>query len=679
MLWAKLSTAATITVGPILDSTGAEYTGAVIGDLTLRKHDGSSAAMASAATLTHVDNGHYTLVTTTGNMDTIGRLQIRCNKSTYQMPPVEIMVLPAAVYDTLITNGTLASTTSGRTIAVDSSGIGDANIQKILGTTSVGAAGYVAHDMAQAVPTSPTAGTVGEALLMMLNRLGRRGTAQAGTSTTITLDSGASATDNIYSTHSIKIISGTGSGQVANIASYVGSTKVATITRPGGGTWTTNPDNTSVFQIEAVPLAAVGYMLFTALTEGAAGRIAAAFQTMFNVASSVFTTASVNQTGDSYARIGAPAGASASADIASIKTDTGTTIPGRLPAALVSGRMDSSVGAMAANVVTAAAIADGAIDRATFAADTGLQSIRSNTAQAGGSTSITLDSGASASNSFYVNCLIILTGGTGAGQARFITAYVGSTKVASVSAWTTNPDSSTTFAIMGFDSVPGATAPTTAQITAAIFTDLMNGTDFNTAGSFGALVKANIDAATSSRMATYSQPTGFLAATFPAAIPDAAHYTNARGDLLANLDATISSRTKPADTQARVTLVDTVTTYTGNTPQTGDNYARLGAPAGASIAADIAAAEAFADRVVGRGTVGSASTTTSIVTSAMTPAGVHADQFKGRIVIFDRTTTTTALRGQATDITASSAASLPVLTVTALTDAPQAGDQFSIV
>ena len=43
-------------------------------------------------------------------------------------------------------------------------------------------------------------------------------------------------------------------------------------------------------------------------------------------------------------------------------------IQARLPAALVVGRMDSSVGAMAADVVTAAAIANGAIDAATFAA-----------------------------------------------------------------------------------------------------------------------------------------------------------------------------------------------------------------------------------------------------------------------------------------------------------------------
>lgn len=38
-----------------------------------------------------------------------------------------------------------------------------------------------------------------------------------------------------------------------------------------------------------------------------------------------------------------------------------------------------------------------------------------------------------------------------------------------------------------------------------------------------------------------------------------------------------------------VVLTDTVTTYTGNTPQTGDAFARLGAPVGASISADVAA------------------------------------------------------------------------------------------
>ena len=43
--------------------------------------------------------------------------------------------------------------------------------------------------------------------------------------------------------------------------------------------------------------------------------------------------------------------------------------------------------------------------------------------------------------------------------------------------------------------------------------------------------------------------------------------------------------------------VSTLTTYTGNTVQTGDAYARLGAPAGASVSADVAAAKTVVDAV----------------------------------------------------------------------------------
>ena len=84
-------------------------------------------------------------------------------------------------------------------------------------------------------------------------------------------------------------------------------------------------------------------------------------------------------------------------------------------------------------------------------------------------------------------------------------------------------------------------------------------------------------------------------------------------------------------------------------------------------------------RTVIRGTAAAGGTTTSLTPSALSPSGSAADQFKGRILIFDNDTTTAALRGQATDITASSAAALAVLTFTALTTAPASGDTFSIV
>lgn len=56
-----------------------------------------------------------------------------------------------------------------------------------------------------------------------------------------------------------------------------------------------------------------------------------------------------------------------------ILVDTGTTLDGRIPAALVSGRMDASVGAMAANVLTATAINADAITAAKVAADVGTE------------------------------------------------------------------------------------------------------------------------------------------------------------------------------------------------------------------------------------------------------------------------------------------------------------------
>src|SRR5688572_23052722 len=55
--------------------------------------------------------------------------------------------------------------------------------------------------------------------------------------------------------------------------------------------------------------------------------------------------------------------------------------------------LDTATVGLATGGITAAVIATGAIDRDAFAADTGLQSIRSNTAQAGGASTITLDTG----------------------------------------------------------------------------------------------------------------------------------------------------------------------------------------------------------------------------------------------------------------------------------------------
>lgn len=147
--------------------------------------------------------------------------------------------------------------------------------------------------------------------------------------------------------------------------------------------------------------------------------------------------------------------------------------------------------------------------------------------------------------------------------------------------------------------------------------------------------------------------------------------------------------------------------------QTGDAFVRLGAPVGTNISVDIAGIQSDTDnmqtrlptvlvggrmdsnmsainnnnaaavildrsaRTIVRGTISAASTTTVLVTSSLDPAATAIDQFKTRVLIFDKDTTTANLRGQVRDITTNTA--LGVVTTTAFTDAPVSGDTFVIV
>lgn len=88
-----------------------------------------------------------------------------------------------------------------------------------------------------------------------------------------------------------------------------------------------------------------------------------AFATAASVADAVWDEATTGHT------TAGTFGEQCATDIDAILVDTGTTLDGRLPAALVSGRIDASVGAMAANVLTASAINADAITAAKVAAD----------------------------------------------------------------------------------------------------------------------------------------------------------------------------------------------------------------------------------------------------------------------------------------------------------------------
>ncbi len=71
------------------------------------------------------------------------------------------------------------------------------------------------------------------------------GTATSGGVSTITLPNSASSVDSFYNGQTIKILSGSGAGQIRVITNYVGSTRVATVSNP----FITAPNSSSVISI----------------------------------------------------------------------------------------------------------------------------------------------------------------------------------------------------------------------------------------------------------------------------------------------------------------------------------------------------------------------------------------------------------------------------------------------
>jgi hypothetical protein len=93
----------------------------------------------------------------------------------------------------------------------------------------------------------------GNVELTATNTHNTSGTAQAGSSNTITLKSASSATDDIYVGMFIEITSGAGAGQTRLCEDYNGTTKVLTVSPA----WTTAPNNTSQYDIASFKAAAV--------------------------------------------------------------------------------------------------------------------------------------------------------------------------------------------------------------------------------------------------------------------------------------------------------------------------------------------------------------------------------------------------------------------------------------
>lgn len=89
----------------------------------------------------------------------------------------------------------------------------------------------------------PTSGAIQADLKAIENT----GMAQAGSATTITLSSDASAVDDAYTGMEVYIYSGVGAGQRRVVTDYVGSTRVATV-----AAWAVNPTSASAYQVSGL-------------------------------------------------------------------------------------------------------------------------------------------------------------------------------------------------------------------------------------------------------------------------------------------------------------------------------------------------------------------------------------------------------------------------------------------
>lgn len=202
--------------------------------------------------------------------------------------------------------------------------------------------------------------------------------------------------------------------------------------------------------------------------------------------------------------------------------------------------------------------------------------IRTNTAQAGAAGTITLDASASASDDFYNNTIIVITAGTGAGQSRIISDYVGSSKVATVNGnWVTNPSSDSVFYILPFGSIPGASAPTAAQVADAVWEEQI-GDHSGVAGS------------TAEQLAA----AGAAGDPWATAVPGAYGAGTAGKILGDNLNATVSSRASQTSLDTLDDFVDT---------EINTLLTRLGTPSdlggGATVAANLSDIEAQTDDI----------------------------------------------------------------------------------
>ena len=105
MIFVKQSTAVDVVIGPFVDDTDGKTpeTGLTIsqGDCQLTKNAGAVAQKNSATAASHLGGGHYKVPLNTTDTGTLGMLRLYVNESGALPVWLDMMVMPANVWDSL--------------------------------------------------------------------------------------------------------------------------------------------------------------------------------------------------------------------------------------------------------------------------------------------------------------------------------------------------------------------------------------------------------------------------------------------------------------------------------------------------------------------------------------------------------------------------------------------------
>jgi hypothetical protein len=125
----KQSTAATVVLGPFVDSTDGFTAETALtiaqADVRLSKNAGTFAQKGDATSCSHMENGYYSCPLSTADTGTIGRLTIAVAESGALPVVLEYTVLVAAAYDAL-TAGTGAGLLADAAASVGTRSLGSA-------------------------------------------------------------------------------------------------------------------------------------------------------------------------------------------------------------------------------------------------------------------------------------------------------------------------------------------------------------------------------------------------------------------------------------------------------------------------------------------------------------------------------------------------------------------------